>query len=53
MIDLTQFKTKEQLHAFYLENPDAIEFKDYADLLLQLTKGNDDATLSGKDDTSV
>ena len=36
MIDLTRFKTKEQLHAFYLANPDAIEFKAYMDLLTKL-----------------
>lgn len=38
MTDLTQFKTREELHAFYLQNPDAIEFKVYMDLLMKLPK---------------
>lgn len=36
MTDLTQFKSKEQLLAFYLKNPDAIEFEVYVDLIAVL-----------------
>lgn len=36
MTDLTQFKSREQLLAFYLKNPNAIEFKSYMSLLATL-----------------
>lgn len=37
-MNLSDFKSKEELHRFYLKNPDAIDFMDYTKRLTELSK---------------